>query len=201
LQLGLKTLTKSTADFRKISKKGLRVDEIISKAVIEVTQSGTKAGSATAAFIIPLSGFTADEFMANRPFYFEIRGINSRNIYFSGTFATPEVEPEPETAETVAHLLNTDITETDIADRRNTNTDKIHVQIPTPVDTPWWIFTGRPEYLLVTKPPKPEESTPRFQQPEPFYPSGIRFLYPSRDPNTQLVIESHLKNMSSINSV
>ncbi|KAI5630893.1 serpin (serine protease inhibitor) domain-containing protein [Phthorimaea operculella] len=72
--------------------EALNVSDFIQKAMIEVTEEGTTASAATAAFVSYRSFEpTTDEFTANKPFLFMIADRHLELAVFTGAYSKPTV--------------------------------------------------------------------------------------------------------------
>lgn len=91
-EMGMPEAFSKEADFSGMTgKKNLFVDEVIHKAFIEVSESGTEAAAATAA-IMSLKAALRDEpmrFNADHPFLYLIRDHESGAIIFMGRMVRP----------------------------------------------------------------------------------------------------------------
>lgn len=88
IDMGLKNLFDiNTGNFPGISDYPLCVSNFIQKANIEVTEEGTEASSATAAFLE--SRMLPDQFVANKPFLFMIVDTQFHIPIFTGAYSKP----------------------------------------------------------------------------------------------------------------
>lgn len=86
--MGMASIFSSSANLTKLSKeKGLKVSEVLHKAVIEVDESGTTAAAVTTIGIIPYSLPRA--FTVNRPFFFFIYHEDTNCLLFMGRVIDP----------------------------------------------------------------------------------------------------------------
>ncbi|XP_066245968.1 antichymotrypsin-2-like isoform X3 [Euwallacea similis] len=75
-RLGLKNVFSDSANLSGISSEPLKVSEVVQKAFINVTRSGTEAAAATVATAVYRQGFLLEEtthFVANHPYIYFIR--------------------------------------------------------------------------------------------------------------------------------
>ena len=93
--LGLTKMFKSGANFKGISYMPLRVSDAVQKAVIEVDEIGTEAAAASAmaglskSMIIPVRGEKMEYFVADHPFLFYVRDLQTRLLLFRGRVTLP----------------------------------------------------------------------------------------------------------------
>ena len=87
MQMGMSLAFSEDADFSGISD-GLYINEVIHKAVLEVSEEGTKAAAATAV-VMRNSASLSTQFFANRPFIVVIKDKTTGNILFMGTIVNP----------------------------------------------------------------------------------------------------------------
>ncbi|XP_034051502.1 protein Z-dependent protease inhibitor [Thalassophryne amazonica] len=86
--LGISNIFSNSANLTKLSKDvGLKVSEVLHKAVVEVDESGTKAAAATTVGIIPYS--LPKSFTINRPFFFFIYHEETNCLLFMGRVIDP----------------------------------------------------------------------------------------------------------------
>ncbi|XP_028293099.1 protein Z-dependent protease inhibitor [Gouania willdenowi] len=86
--MGLISIFTSTANLTRLSKdKGIKVSEVLHKAVIEVDETGTTAAAATTTGIIPYS--LPRTFTVNRPFFFFIYHEETKCLLFMGRVIDP----------------------------------------------------------------------------------------------------------------
>jgi serpin B len=80
------------ADFSGIGPNQVYIQEVIHEAFIELDETGTEAGAATAVvFGNESAGPQAEvEFTADRPFFFFIEDIPTRSVLFAGRVTNPE---------------------------------------------------------------------------------------------------------------
>ncbi len=69
--------------------RGLVVTEVLHKAFIEVTEEGTEAAAATAVIITESAAAESRQVVADRPFLFLIRDVETGTILFLGKLARP----------------------------------------------------------------------------------------------------------------
>ncbi|XP_044023536.1 protein Z-dependent protease inhibitor [Siniperca chuatsi] len=86
--MGMASIFSSSANLTKLSKDGgLKVSEMLHKAVIEVDETGTTAAAATTIGIIPYS--LPRTFTVNRPFFFFIYHEDTNCLLFMGRVINP----------------------------------------------------------------------------------------------------------------
>ncbi len=91
---GLKTAFTDGADFSRMSKRPLKIDEVLHKAFVSVDEKGAEAAAVTAVEIIEL-GIKEEgkpkivEFRADHPFVFLIQDRSSGAILFMGRYLHP----------------------------------------------------------------------------------------------------------------
>lgn len=97
MQLKIKDIFSTNADLSGIvyNKTDLHVSNIYHKAKILVNEEGTIASAATAAAIIPLMGSSKPHFLAEHPFLFLIRHVETNTILFAGQLVEPELADSP----------------------------------------------------------------------------------------------------------
>ena len=78
----------TAADFGGISDENLVVSDAIQKAFMEVDEVGTTAAAATA-IVIGTRSATSENFIANRPFLFFVRDLQTGLLLFQGRVANP----------------------------------------------------------------------------------------------------------------
>lgn len=76
------------ADFSLITKEGLFIDEVIHKAVLDISEKGTEA-AAVSAIVMRTTSANTTNFIADHPFIVIIRDIKTGNILFMGTIVNP----------------------------------------------------------------------------------------------------------------
>ncbi|RVE57209.1 hypothetical protein OJAV_G00213980 [Oryzias javanicus] len=87
-EMGMTSLFTDGANLARLSKAGgLRVSEVLHKAVIEVDEVGTTAAAATATGIVPYS--LPKRFIINRPFFFFIYHEETNALLFMGRVIDP----------------------------------------------------------------------------------------------------------------
>jgi serine protease inhibitor len=95
-ELGMsKAFDRREADFSGMMSGGpeeVWIDEILHKAVIEVTEKGTEAAAATSVVMVAASISIEEPFVMvlDRPFFFAIRDNETGMILFMGSIADPE---------------------------------------------------------------------------------------------------------------
>ena len=88
-ELGMTDMFDDTAaDFEGISDENLVVSDAIQKAFVEVDEVGTTAAAATA-IVIGTRSATSEKFIANRPFLFFVRDLQTGLLLFQGRVANP----------------------------------------------------------------------------------------------------------------
>ena len=100
--LGLKKMFEpDVANFKGISNNPLHVSDAVQKALIEVDETGTKAAAAdTSAFSVGSKmretglGKKMDYFVADHPFLFFVRDLQTRLVLFQGRVALPTLLSE-----------------------------------------------------------------------------------------------------------
>ncbi|TNN84160.1 Alpha-1-antitrypsin [Liparis tanakae] len=86
--MGMNSIFSNAANLTKLTKKvGLKVSEVLHKAVIEVDEIGTTAAAATAIGITPYS--LPRTFTVNRPFFFFIYHEATNCLLFMGRVIDP----------------------------------------------------------------------------------------------------------------
>lgn len=86
--MGMSSVFSNAANLTKLSKeRGLKVSEVLHKAVIEVDETGTTAAAATKIGIIPYS--LPKTFTVNRPFFFFIYHEDTNCLLFMGRVIDP----------------------------------------------------------------------------------------------------------------
>ncbi|KAF7704592.1 protein Z-dependent protease inhibitor [Silurus meridionalis] len=86
--MGIKEVFKDTANFKGMSQEpGLKVSQVLHKAVIEVNEKGTTAAAATSVGITPYS--MPETFTVNRPFFFFIYHEATNSLLFMGRVIDP----------------------------------------------------------------------------------------------------------------
>nr|BAM36363.1 protein Z-dependent protease inhibitor [Oplegnathus fasciatus] len=86
--MGMTSVFSNSANLTKLSKdEGLKVSEVLHKAVIEVDESGTTAAAATTIGITPYS--LPRTFTVNRPFFFFIYHEDTNCLLFMGRVIDP----------------------------------------------------------------------------------------------------------------
>lgn len=86
--MGMASVFSNSANLTKLSKdEGLKVSEVLHKAVIEVDETGTTAAAATTSGITPYS--LPRTFTVNRPFFFFIYHEDTNCLLFMGRVIDP----------------------------------------------------------------------------------------------------------------
>uniref|UniRef100_A0A3Q2QK90 Serine protease inhibitor 2.1 n=2 Tax=Fundulus heteroclitus TaxID=8078 RepID=A0A3Q2QK90_FUNHE len=87
-EMGMASLFSSSADLKRLSTEaGLKVSEVLHKAVVDVDETGTTAAAATSIGIIPYS--LPRMFIINRPFFFFIYHEETNCVLFMGRVIDP----------------------------------------------------------------------------------------------------------------
>ena len=83
----------STAGLHGISDEVLFVSDVIQKAFIEVDETGTEAAAATAVIVVKRSSRMpkTERFVADHPFLFFIRDLQTNLVLFHGRVTKPSV--------------------------------------------------------------------------------------------------------------
>jgi serpin B len=83
-----------SADFSNMSNLELMIGDILHKAFIKVDEKGTEAAAATAVLMVQVSFPPAPKpsFVADRPFIYLIRDIETKTILFMGRVLDPTVK-------------------------------------------------------------------------------------------------------------
>lgn len=92
MEMGMAEAFSDDADFSNMTDKNdLKIDKILHKAKIEVSEKGTKAAAATAVVMVRKTAIMDDLiFNADHPFIYMIRDNETGAILFLGKFATVE---------------------------------------------------------------------------------------------------------------
>ncbi|MBO7571389.1 MAG: serpin family protein [Bacteroidales bacterium] len=93
MDMGIKAAFSKSADFSKMNgKSNLLIDEVIHKAVVEVSEKGTEAAAATAVVVREKTMVVNKnpKVTINRPFVFIIRENGNNAILFIGKYVKPE---------------------------------------------------------------------------------------------------------------
>ncbi len=96
-EMGMPIAFSDSADFSGMTgKKGLKIDEVIHQAFVEVNEEGTEAAAATAVTMVPISTGPSKEpkipvFRADHPFIFLIQEKNTGIILFMGRVVNPNL--------------------------------------------------------------------------------------------------------------
>lgn len=95
-ELGAKKMFSGQADFSGISMTyGLKIDEVIHRAVIDINEKGAEAAAASAIRIVPLTSMPSHlrgplkVFNCDRPFIFIIHNVYTNQIIFMGKYMNP----------------------------------------------------------------------------------------------------------------
>ena len=86
----------STAGLHGISDEVLFVSDVIQKAFIEVDETGTEAAAATAVIVVKRSSRMpkTERFVADHPFLFFIRDLQTNLVLFQGRVTRPCVKED-----------------------------------------------------------------------------------------------------------
>ena len=86
----------STTGLKGISDEVLFVSDVIQKAFIEVDETGTEAAAATAVVVVTRNAFfpKIDQFVADHPFLFFIRDLQTNLVLFQGRVTKPSVKED-----------------------------------------------------------------------------------------------------------
>lgn len=91
-ELGMPIAFSTSADFSGITEDEIFISDVIHKATIEVTESGTVASAVTAVVFIEKAVIgEINQFKADNPFLFFIRDDVSKLILFQGKFSDPDI--------------------------------------------------------------------------------------------------------------
>lgn len=93
IEMGMSLAFSEEADFSGMAKKGLFIDQVIHKAVLDISEEGTEAAAATA-IVMRKSASLQTSFIANRPFIVIIKDKTTGNILFMGTIVNPNTMNE-----------------------------------------------------------------------------------------------------------
>jgi serine protease inhibitor len=89
--LGMGVAFSDFADFTKmIDGGGVKIDDVIHKAFVEVNEEGTEAAAVTVVIIIETSVGSMPTVNVNKPFVFVIRDNRTNSLLFMGKMMTPE---------------------------------------------------------------------------------------------------------------
>ena len=82
------------ANFKGISDTPLHVSDAVQKALIEVDEAGTDAAAASSAFAVGskksgTGGQKMEHFVADHPFLFYVRDLQTKLLLFQGRVALP----------------------------------------------------------------------------------------------------------------
>ncbi|XP_025080039.1 serine protease inhibitor 2.1-like [Pomacea canaliculata] len=88
--MGLRTAFSRRADFRRISLRPLSISKVIHKAIIEVTETGSRAAAVTSVELVLLS--LPVQVNVNKPFVFILRDKTSGLNLFMGRVTDPSQE-------------------------------------------------------------------------------------------------------------
>lgn len=88
--MGMEAAFSDRADFSQmIDGGGVKVDEVIHKAFVEVNEEGTEAAAVTVVVIVETSVPLIPQFRADRPFFFVIHDYKTKSIQFMGKVQDP----------------------------------------------------------------------------------------------------------------
>jgi serpin B len=88
--MGMEIAFSDAADFSNmIGGGGVKIDEVIHKAFVEVNEEGTEAAAVTVVIIIETSAGSKTTVNVNRPFVFVIRDNKTNSILFMGKVVNP----------------------------------------------------------------------------------------------------------------
>jgi serpin B len=88
--MGMGTAFSDAADFSKLVEGGgVKIDEVIHKAFVEVNEAGTEAAAVTVVIIVETSVPQIPVVKADRPFLFVIRDNQTNSILFMGRLSDP----------------------------------------------------------------------------------------------------------------
>ncbi|MFK7934802.1 MAG: serpin family protein, partial [Saprospiraceae bacterium] len=88
--MGMTEAFSDASDFSQLVKQGgVKVDEVIHKAFIEVDEVGTEAAAVTVVVIIETSVPALPTVRADKPFLFVIRENQTNSILFMGRLSDP----------------------------------------------------------------------------------------------------------------
>lgn len=89
--MGMGLAFSDAADFSKmIDGGGVKIDDVIHKAFVEVNEEGTEAAAVTVVVIIETSAQFPTLFKADHPFFFVIRDNKTNSILFMGKVMNPK---------------------------------------------------------------------------------------------------------------
>ncbi|XP_025079748.1 serpin B4-like [Pomacea canaliculata] len=89
--MGLRTAFSRRADFRRMSDTRVRIEKVLHKAIIEVTETGSRAAAVTSVELVPLSR-PRNTVQVNKPFVFILRDKTSGLNFFMGRVTDPSQE-------------------------------------------------------------------------------------------------------------
>ena len=92
--LGLTKMFEADANFKGISDIPLHVSDAVQKALIEVDETGTEAAAASSTFAVGskksgTGGQKMEHFVADHPFLFFVRDLQTKLLLFQGRVALP----------------------------------------------------------------------------------------------------------------
>ncbi|MEO0875082.1 MAG: serpin family protein, partial [Bacteroidota bacterium] len=89
--MGMPTAFTDFADFSQmIQGGGVKIDDVIHKAFIEVDEEGTEAAAVTVVVVVETSAPQYPVFKADHPFFFVIHDNKTNSILFMGQLMNPE---------------------------------------------------------------------------------------------------------------
>ena len=94
-RLGMENMFDENANLKGLSVMPLKVTEAIQKAFIEVDETGTEAAAVTAILVGSRSVVgprTLDFFVADHPFLFFVRDLQTKLLLFQGRVTVPSQE-------------------------------------------------------------------------------------------------------------
>ena len=87
--LGIRKAFGSLADFSRMSQERLHIEKVVHQAWLSLDEQGAEAAAATGVVLYATLGPSKPAFIANRPFIFAIRDIQSGLILFMGRLVDP----------------------------------------------------------------------------------------------------------------
>ena len=88
--MGMPLAFSDLADFSQmIEGGGVKIDDVIHKAFIEVNEEGTEAAAVTVVVVVETSAPLLPQFRADRPFFFVIHDNKTNSILFMGRLMEP----------------------------------------------------------------------------------------------------------------
>jgi serpin B len=86
--MGISLAFSPDADFSLISKKDLYIDQVIHKAVLDISEEGTEA-AAVSAVVMRTTSVNKTNFIADHPFIVIIKEKDTGNLLFMGAIVNP----------------------------------------------------------------------------------------------------------------